>query len=359
MNNSYNHDSFEKGQAFENFVEAVLFPAHSYDLLHKTNAYPQNQERYVGDSRLPDFRFKDRITGREFHIEAKFRSNPYKGQYELLSYNQCAVFDDLHTATVPIFIVLGFGGTAQHPAYVSLIPFIQPPERYIDVSDAYSFQIPHQTVDSSFLEHYAPIATEPPAAHQRSEVKPIVKAESTSSTKPAEANTPLETPTAQANAKPVLRKKSVFKLGIAAAAVVLIMISAIWGFSSSPSEPQPESILERRIASYYQLSDANNLKELVDYFSLELDYWYGIKNPSPQEVIDNIKSYRNKFPYSKTTIDWDRFSITPQSNGQYYATYPLEYKVKSKENAPWRSYDLKLITVWDENYRLVSIQEVK
>ncbi|PHR96650.1 MAG: hypothetical protein COA80_08605 [Leeuwenhoekiella sp.] len=357
MSNHYNHDSFEKGEAFENFVEAILFPAHSYDLLHKTNAYSQNQERYVGDSRLPDFRFRDRITGREFHIEAKFRSNPYKDQYELLSYNQCAVFDDLHTATVPIFIVLGFGGTAQHPAYVSLIPFIQPPERYIDVSDAYSFQIPHKTVDSSFLEHYAPTAKEPAPAHQRSELKPVATAESTSSPKPAETNSPQETTTARADAKPALRKKSVFKLGVAAAALVIIVISAIWRFGS-PS-PEPESILEQRIATYYQLSDANNLKELVDYFSPELDYWYGIKNPTPQEVIDNIKAYRKQYPYSETTVDWDRFSITPQNNGEFYATYPLEYKVRSKETGPWRTYDLKLITVWDNAYRLVSIQEVK
>ena len=54
MNQNYNQESFNKGQAFEDYVEQVLFPASHYELLHKTNSFDQNSQRYVGDSRKPD-----------------------------------------------------------------------------------------------------------------------------------------------------------------------------------------------------------------------------------------------------------------------------------------------------------------
>ena len=37
MDNRFNNDSFQKVQAFEDFVERVLFPLESYELMHKTN----------------------------------------------------------------------------------------------------------------------------------------------------------------------------------------------------------------------------------------------------------------------------------------------------------------------------------
>lgn len=78
-----NKESFKKGQAFEDYVENILFPKHSYDLLYKTNSYDQNSDRYVNDSRNPDFRLKCRLTGKEFHVEAKYRTNSYKDQFQI------------------------------------------------------------------------------------------------------------------------------------------------------------------------------------------------------------------------------------------------------------------------------------
>ena len=343
MHHNYNHDSFEKGKDFEEYVEKRLFPEEDYKLLHRTNSYDQNSQRYVGDSRLPDFRFKHILTGKEFHIEAKYRTKPFNDEYPILSNTQVETFKNVHTSEIPVYIVLGYGGRASHPAYLSLIPYAVYQEPSIPVAVAYQHKINRGSVKIDLLH-----TASKPAPNTAQNNTPVESVKNTESQ---------ETSTSKNAAKPRLRKKSVFQLGIAAAALIIIVISAIWGFSSL--SPEPESILEQRIATYYQLSDANNLKELVDYFSPELDYWYGIKNPTPQEVIDNIKAYRKQYPYSETTVDWDRFSITPQSNGEFYATYPLEYKVRSKETGSWRTYDLKLITVWDNAYRLVSIQEVK
>lgn len=50
QNQNHNQDSFQKGQAFEDYVEKLLFPASHYALLHKTNSFDQNSQRYVVDS---------------------------------------------------------------------------------------------------------------------------------------------------------------------------------------------------------------------------------------------------------------------------------------------------------------------
>jgi|AntDeeMinimDraft_5_1070356.scaffolds.fasta_scaffold01224_3 hypothetical protein len=123
MDNRFNNDSFQKVQAFEDFVERVLFPLESYELMHKTNGYEQNSERYVSDSMKPDFRFKSRVIGKEFHIEAKFRSTSYKNQYDTLSQTQVESFPKIHNEEVPVFIALGYGGVASDPEFISLIPF--------------------------------------------------------------------------------------------------------------------------------------------------------------------------------------------------------------------------------------------
>ncbi|MBM09753.1 hypothetical protein [Leeuwenhoekiella blandensis] len=336
MSYGYHHDSFAKGQAFEDYVQKRLFPEKDYELLHQTNSFDQNSQRYVGDSRLPDFRFKHILTGNEFHIEAKYRTRPFQDAYDILSETQVETFKSVHTPQIPVYIVLGYGGSANWPDYVSLIPYAIYKEQSIPVPVAYQHRINRSSVNIDLIHTAAQPTEKTP--------KTPVSSESITSETPA---TPI----------PPKPRNGALKYWISGIAALLILALFAVGFSNTSTTPQEQ--LQERIATYYRLSDANDLTALVDYISPEMEYWYGIKNPSPQEVIDNIKTYRKQYPYSETTIDWDRFSITPQSNGEFYATYPLEYKVKSKANAPWRSYDLKLITVWDQEYRLVSIQEVK
>jgi len=150
MSNKHNPTSFKKGEAFEGYVEQVLFPKSDYDLLHKTNAYDQNNERYVGDSKKPDYRFKCRITGAEFHIEAKYRSKSFNDSYDILSKTQVKTFAAIH-AENPIFIALGYGNEANDPAYVSLIPYEQHRDLRIPVEIALNYQIDKATVPSNLV----------------------------------------------------------------------------------------------------------------------------------------------------------------------------------------------------------------
>tara|TARA_B100002049_G_scaffold83872_1_gene61890 strand:- start:3675 stop:4688 length:1014 start_codon:yes stop_codon:yes gene_type:complete len=336
MSYGYNHDSFEKGQAFEDYVQKRLFPEKDYELLHQTNSFDQNSQRYVGDSRLPDFRFKHILTGKEFHIEAKYRTRPFQDAYDILSETQVETFKTVHTPQIPVYIVLGYGGRATWPDYVSLIPYAIYQDQSIPVPVAYQHRINRSNVNIALIQTVAQPTEKTPET-------PV----------PSETIT-TETPVTPIPTKP---RKGALKYWISGIAALLLLALIAVGFSNTSTTPQEQ--LQERIATYYRLSDANDLTALVDYISPEMEYWYGISNPTPQQVMANIKEYRTKWPYSQTTVNWTVFDVTPKQNGQFYATYALEYKVKSKTSSPWRSYDLNLITVWDEEMRLVSINELK
>lgn len=111
------------------------------------------------------------------------------------------------------------------------------------------------------------------------------------------------------------------------------------------------------IDSYYSNLDANNLEALENYISPNMRNWYGIKNPSVLEVKQNIRDYRNKYPFTKTTVDWSKLQVVEEDNGEYTVTYPMEYKVKSNMDSPYRVYDLNILTIWDKEYKLISAQE--
>jgi hypothetical protein len=122
MENNYNPTSYTKGEDFENFVERILFPSSHYELLHKTQDIRQNSNRYVRSSLKPDFQFKCRTTGKVFYIEAKFRSKTFKDNYDVLSEQQYKNFPDLNKPSSPIHIAFGYGGKAESPDLISLIP---------------------------------------------------------------------------------------------------------------------------------------------------------------------------------------------------------------------------------------------
>ncbi len=326
MNDNYNKDSFHKGQAFEDYVEQVLFPKELYDLLHKTNDYRQNSERFVENSKHPDFKFRCKLTGQEFHIEAKYRSKPYKNEYDTLSTTQVSSFPKIHSPAVPIYIVLGYGGKANNPAYVSLIPYAEHPKEKISIVKAQEYRIAREAVSSSLINK-----------SRKSEEQNSI--EKLSSQMPQESVT--------------IRKRKSKILLFVSLLIISLSVASITYFKDDQEE-----ILKERITKYYQLSDANNLKELSNYLSPELTYWYGTKNPSINEVLENIRQYREKYPHSSSTIDWESFAINEQPNGDFYATYDLNYQVSGTKADDVRVFDLKVLTIWDEDLKLKSIKEL-
>jgi hypothetical protein len=68
--------TYVTGDEFEQYVRKNLFPKEGYDLVHQTHDYKANKNDFVETSKGPDFRFRSRRSGREFLVEAKYRSRP-------------------------------------------------------------------------------------------------------------------------------------------------------------------------------------------------------------------------------------------------------------------------------------------
>jgi len=116
--------SFKDGQQFEDYILKYLFPSKYYILVHKTHDHKTNKERFVEDSLLPDFKFRDRLTGKEFYIEAKFRSTDYNNKIIWCNDKQLQRYQSVNKIT-PVFLLLGTEGKPGLPDYLSLIPMEQ------------------------------------------------------------------------------------------------------------------------------------------------------------------------------------------------------------------------------------------
>lgn len=104
-------------------MENTIFTQSAYVLVEKTHSFYQNRWRFVESSKNPDFKFRDRKSGREFYVEAKFRSNINPDdKVTLFKPTQFDRFKSMDNKACPIFIVVGLLGSPDNPESVSLIP---------------------------------------------------------------------------------------------------------------------------------------------------------------------------------------------------------------------------------------------
>lgn len=116
-------ESFAKGEAFEDYVRSYLFPHNYYELIHRTHDYNSNNNDYIESSLQPDFKFRCIKTGKEFFVEAKYKSNPeyFKDKIEWCKPHQLKRYREIDKET-KVFIILGFGGKPKRPDELILFP---------------------------------------------------------------------------------------------------------------------------------------------------------------------------------------------------------------------------------------------
>lgn len=117
-----------KGDAFEKFV--VLHFDTGYFTLKEWRSDKQVKGIYAVSNHFPDLEVefmmrRKNITDR-FAIECKYRSNYYKDgiilakDFQLSNYKKYAA-----EIQIPVFIVLGLGGTADAPAEIFIVPLAE------------------------------------------------------------------------------------------------------------------------------------------------------------------------------------------------------------------------------------------
>jgi len=117
-------ESYVKGEAFEKYLADHIFPNSDYELIYRTSSFTENNQRYASASKLPDYRFRCKATGRQFYVEAKFRSGYYwkDDKLEWTYPEQLARYKHVDTHDAPVFLALGLGDKGTSPENLFLIP---------------------------------------------------------------------------------------------------------------------------------------------------------------------------------------------------------------------------------------------
>jgi len=111
-------ENFGKGEEFQDFVRSQLFTRDDFALLERAPNYTKND--FNESSKKPDFKFRSRKSGKEFFVEAKYRSVLYNGSFKF-NYDQLRRYRAINRET-PVYYVIGIGQQPQSPGQVFLIP---------------------------------------------------------------------------------------------------------------------------------------------------------------------------------------------------------------------------------------------
>ena len=127
-------NSKRKGQLFEEHLVDWIFTREYYDLLNLTQDSYANFFRYVKSSEYPDFKFQDRIGGKKFWVEAKYRTawlGDFPDQYiYFLTESQLERYKEVDKK-LPVFIAVGTGNKAHNPNPVSYTHLTLPTTPYV------------------------------------------------------------------------------------------------------------------------------------------------------------------------------------------------------------------------------------
>lgn len=110
------NDPYKIGKTFEDYA-LRLFPAESFNIVHKTVGGADLDGRYTEDCIYPDYKFRDRATRQEFWVECKYRSHRgEKGVVEWTDQPHLQRYKRIRRETgIPVFVLIGLGGYPDEP----------------------------------------------------------------------------------------------------------------------------------------------------------------------------------------------------------------------------------------------------
>lgn len=114
-------ESFIKGEDFENFLRRAIYTEDKYDLVMKTHNYNDNKHDYIEITKYPDFMFRDKQTGDEFYVEAKYRENLFNEKVEWCKMYQFDRYKEINKSR-KVVVAIGLGGRPRSPKSVFIMP---------------------------------------------------------------------------------------------------------------------------------------------------------------------------------------------------------------------------------------------
>lgn len=321
-------ESFTKGENFEKYVLNSLFLEHNFVLIHRTNNYEDNQDRFSENTLKPDFKFRCLKTQKEFYVEAKYRSKlDPRYASEIINKSQYQRFISIEEQEgIPVYFVIGFYGKSSQPNSLSLFPLKE---------------ILDKKLSSFFIEENYRGLT--PIINLELNLEPDAVAES--KLEPDSVENPL-------NNKKGTKKKFNFKKIIA---IIAIISFCLFGFNYYENF-NTEKTLKEQTKNYYQIVELGEIEDLKNYIAPVVNNWYGESNLTRKEVIRMSKHYNSRFPTTKISILWDTFNFK-EINDEYITIYELDYKIITDRKIKFKNYHLKIRATWTKDLNLVNIEE--
>jgi hypothetical protein len=139
---THNHlQPHEMGEIFERYVREKLFDRTNYDLVDRSLPFTTSIEHFAESALKPDFRFRDVKTGKEFYVEAKFRTLHPEYYFYKCSYKDQLERYRFYARECPTFIIIGLGEQG-YPDMLSLIPLEKANYTYLFLNHIRKFDIP-------------------------------------------------------------------------------------------------------------------------------------------------------------------------------------------------------------------------
>jgi hypothetical protein len=130
------------GKAFENYALEILFPREHFDLLERVPEFTSNKKHFALNALNPDFKFKEKKTGRVFSVEAKYRGRRKKSNEIRWTYPAQLLRYMLFSQSCPTFVLIGVGGSPESPELIGLIPIEQACYSWLWIKTIRRFTIP-------------------------------------------------------------------------------------------------------------------------------------------------------------------------------------------------------------------------
>jgi len=113
----------EKGKRFEEFV-IERFDLNYFTIVEKSHSWETNEKHFVESSKNPDFLLRYNPSREEFAVECKYRSRLNQdGMLECCKPYQFQRYKEfMQKRNVPVFIVVGLGGSDDKPDDLYVIP---------------------------------------------------------------------------------------------------------------------------------------------------------------------------------------------------------------------------------------------
>ena len=336
--------TFEIGEQFEKFLEENVFLKEDYDLIHRTNTYEQNKNRYAEETMRPDLKFRDKKSGAEFYVEAKYRSRfNNEDMVEVLSQNQFVRFMQMQKEESPIVIVIGCGGKPYNPETISLIPLDELKYLKIYKSVIRKYEIPEIPLRKLDIDIKS--------KHNESVPPRIVK---------EQARRP-EGQINQVNKEDVVPPKKSGNKALTMFAFLIAFILGGWFISNitNNSNQEIESQVKKQISSYYKLLEGGSVDVLDQFVYDHIERWYSKINISFEDVKKDFIRYRTKYPDSKANVKWETFQMEEIAEGRYRVQYQLDYSIKFNKTGNIKQYDLLITAIWGDDLKIRSMYEEK